>query len=154
MKKLPGWFFSLLVVLLFVGYRELTGSSLTRDVLKSVLPQREAIGDTSSKTPEISYNNGLTPRQRESLLKWGEGECQANMLKKSMTDPSIQRLKAEYGDTPDMAKILSKAFDSWCDCVSTSFYSGDTQSAAMQTCKPVMTEAINKEMYALGYSSP
>ena len=101
------------------------------------------------KGAERMSQNGLTEKDRDSLLRWGGGECQANMKRKMGTDERMVYLRKKIG--ADLDKVAPPAFQAFCECASATLYAGNSLSQALSTCKPRLEGEITKQMMALGY---
>ena len=133
------WAWAAIPIVIIVGYRTLTGSSLTRDIAKKVTTSS---GNTSSMSKE--------QKEKKMWLDYYEtGECQANLKRKAQDDAAINRMRRELG--PDTDKILKSAFDIYCKCVSTSSADGANFAETINACKPLIESTMRKEAYGLGY---
>jgi len=131
------------ILLFFIGYRILSGSSITRDAVSSV--KRSAGGSNSALKASDKKND-----DKQIWIDYYEkGECQANMKEKFDSHPAIARLTGEYG--ADVEKAFTPAVDLYCQCVSTSMAEGSKLVDVIKVCLPGMEKRLKLELYGMGH---
>ena len=137
------WYISLPILLVFVGYRVLTGSSATRDVVSSM--SRSASGSDSIQKASVKKKS-----EKQMWVEYYEtGECQANMKRKFDGDPGMQRMVREYGT--DVEKAFTPTIDTYCQCVSTGMAEGSKGVDVAKVCLPGIKQNLKLHLYGMGY---
>ena len=138
-----GWLWWIFPIVVFIVYRHVTGSSLTRDIGNGI----ESSVKPSSQDQQRQVKG---KSQKQTWIDYYEtGECQSNMLKKSKLDPRMVKIRKELG--PDVDSAIKPAFDLYCGCVSTTAAGGGTTADVITACKPIIEREFRTRMWALGY---